>query len=102
MTRRERGRKGGQTTAARYGREHMRAIGRRGGLATVAKHGRSYMSSIGGRGFEATVRRYWQGDKEAFKRWLVRAGQWATDPFPANGAVKPPGPWPGAGDDVPF
>ena len=66
----ERGRKGGQTTAARYGREHMQAIGRKG--------------------FQVTCERYWNGDRERFVRRLVELGLMAQDPAPWNGAWQYP------------
>ena len=66
----ERGRKGGQTTAARYGRAHMQAIGRKG--------------------FQVTCERYWNGDRQRCLRRLVELGLMAQDPAPWNGAWQYP------------
>ena len=86
LTHAERGRLGGLRTVERHGLDHMRAIAARGGQAVVEKHGAGHMREIGRRGFQATVERRFDGDPEAAKRWLVRTGLAALDPFPENGA----------------
>ncbi len=77
MTPQEAGRKGGQVTAARYGRGHMAEIGRRG--------------------FAAMVARYWGGNRAAAVRRLAEMGRMAIDPAPWNGAWyhprRPGEPW---------
>ena len=50
---------------------HCRRIASSGGKATVEKHGRKHMSEIGKRGFETTTKRYFGGDKEAHKQYLI-------------------------------
>jgi len=86
LTHAERGRLGGLRTVERYGIDHMREIAARGGQAVVEKHGADHMSEIGKRGFQAAVERRFDGDPEAAKKWLVKAGLAAMDPFPENGA----------------
>lgn len=95
MTRQEAGRKGGRTTALRYGRSHMAALGRKGGATVAQQRGPEYMSAIGRIGFSTTVDRHWQGDREGFINWLVARSLFVNDPYPANGAFQNPGPWPG-------
>lgn len=53
------GGKGGRSTVARHGPEHLREVGRRGGEAVKAKHGPKYYSEIGkiGGGVRAAQRR---------------------------------------------
>jgi len=43
------GKRGGQTTAQRYGYEHFQKIGTQGGEAFLAKYGREYYSQLGKR-----------------------------------------------------
>ncbi|HTI13215.1 MAG TPA: hypothetical protein VL461_01435 [Dictyobacter sp.] len=49
------GRKGGQTTIARYGKEYLVATGRKGGKATVARHGRAHLIAAGQKGRQAAA-----------------------------------------------
>lgn len=86
LTHAERGRLGGLRTVERHGIDHMRTIAARGGQAVVEKYGADHMSAIGKRGFAAIVERRFDGDPEAAKKWLVRTGLAAMDPFPENGA----------------
>jgi general stress protein YciG len=55
-------------------REFYRRIGSKGGRATVERHGREHMSRIGRKGFQATTDKYFDGDREAHKRWIARRG----------------------------
>jgi general stress protein YciG len=54
MTVRDAGRKGGETTANRYGAEFYEEIGKKGGKkggkALVAKYGKAHMAAIGRKG----------------------------------------------------
>lgn len=58
-------------------REFYRRIGAKGGRATVKRHGREHMSRIGRKGFQATTEKYFNGDREAHKRWIAQMGAWA-------------------------
>lgn len=50
MTIKEAGRKGGKTTARRYGVEFYEEIGRKGGQAVNAKYGSEFYGAIGRKG----------------------------------------------------
>jgi uncharacterized protein len=50
MTTQEAGRKGGQTTAKRYGPEFYEEIGRKGGQAVSDKYGPEFYGEIGRKG----------------------------------------------------
>ncbi len=50
MTTREAGRKGGKTTAQRYGPEFYEEIGRKGGQAVSEKYGPEFYGEIGRKG----------------------------------------------------
>lgn len=50
MTTREAGRKGGQTTAQRYGPDFYEEIGRKGGQAVSDKYGPEFYGEIGRKG----------------------------------------------------
>jgi hypothetical protein len=45
----------------------------------LKNHGKDFFSRIGKLGFQSTCDRYFEGDREAMKRWLVRMGQWTVD-----------------------
>jgi hypothetical protein len=79
MSKAEAGRKGGNTTKARHGREHFVAAGRKGFLATVARH--------------------WQGDREGYLRYL-RANGYLAD-FLALLDAKPVAPGEIRVDEIP-
>ena len=53
--------------------------GRRGGRKTVQRHGNRHMSRIGQQGYQTTLERHFQGDKQAFDRWLKDAGLGALE-----------------------
>ncbi|MCA9936815.1 MAG: hypothetical protein KC415_22925 [Anaerolineales bacterium] len=53
--------------------EFYRRIGSKGGRTTVAKHGREHMQRIGRKGFESTTQRYFRSEAE-HKHWLTVAG----------------------------
>lgn len=55
-------------------RKYYQRIGRKGGLATVAKYGRRHMSKIGKKGFQTTTCRYFLGNDQLHKRYLIRMG----------------------------
>lgn len=46
----EAGRRGGKTTAKKYGKKHYSEIGKKGGAATAEKYGREFYVTIGRRG----------------------------------------------------
>ena len=71
---------------AKFTRDTAADFGRRGGQATVKRHGRQHMSEIGKAGFEAMVQKYWNGDRAACLRRLKEKGLMAIDPTPFNGA----------------
>jgi hypothetical protein len=48
--------------------------GRRGGNQTKKRHGRQHYQEAGRKGFLVTVARHWQGDKPAYIRWLHAHG----------------------------
>jgi hypothetical protein len=45
----------------------------------LANQGSDFFSRIGKLGFTATCNRWFNGDREAMKRWLARMGQWSID-----------------------
>jgi general stress protein YciG len=53
LTLREAGRRGGQTTYARHGREHLAAAGRKGGRVTAETRGREQYAAMGRKGGQA-------------------------------------------------
>lgn len=61
------GARGGRTTAARYGREYMRAIGARGGRTTAARY-RDSWSLLGRLG---AVARWYRTRLRAGRLWRV-------------------------------
>lgn len=47
-------------------------------VQTLLKNqGSDFFSRIGKKGFQVTCDRYFNGDREAMKRWLTDMGQWA-------------------------
>jgi hypothetical protein len=90
--------------------------GRRGGNSTKARHGREHYVKAGKKGFLATVARHWQGDREGYLRWLrangyladflalldarpVEPGEIRVDELPDLPALDPDeAPFPGAPD----
>jgi general stress protein YciG len=71
--------------------------GRRGGLSTARKYGREHMQAIGRKGFASTCSKYFDGDRQALYTWLSAKGLAAQDPYPANGAFQDPGAFPAGG-----
>ncbi len=67
MTTREAGRKGGQTTAKRYGPEFYEEIGRKGGQAVSDKYGPEFYGEIGRKGGQK-VRELIEAGKKANSR----------------------------------
>lgn len=67
MTTREAGRKGGQTTAKRYGPEFYEEIGRKGGQAVSEKYGPEFYGEIGRKGGQ-TVKELIERGKRAGSR----------------------------------
>lgn len=63
----------------RFTSESAAAHGRRGGQATVARHGREHMRAIGQRGFASTVARHFGGDRRAAINHLIQRGLAAGD-----------------------
>jgi hypothetical protein len=45
----------------------------------LKNQGSDFFSRIGKLGFIATCERWFNGDREAMKLWLVRMGQWSID-----------------------
>ncbi len=64
MTTREAGRKGGQTTAKRYGPEFYEEIGRKGGQAVSDKYGPEFYGEIGRKGGQ-TVKKLIERGRQA-------------------------------------
>lgn len=60
--------------------------GHRGGASTFARYGREHMQAIGRRGFQATTDRHFGGDRRKHLNDLIRRGLRALDPAPWNGA----------------
>lgn len=83
---------------AKFTTETAATFGKRGGDTTVERHGRDHMSQIGKRGFEATVQKHWNGNREACLRRLKELGLMAQDPASWNKAwsekpQRPDEPW---------
>lgn len=55
--------------------EQRKEWGRLGGLTTAAKHGPSYMAEIGSRGFSSFAQKYCGGNHAAARRMLKLSGQ---------------------------
>ncbi len=77
-------------TTTRRDPDYMRQLGKKGGQRTVERHGREHMSQIGKIGFAVTFQKHWGGNKEAFCRRLKELGLMAQDPVPENGAWQYP------------
>jgi general stress protein YciG len=73
----------------KFTRENAAAMGRKGGQATAQRHGREHMRQIGRLGFRATVKRHYGGDARAYINRLISLGLARIDPFPENGAWQP-------------
>lgn len=73
---------------ARFTKDNAAELGRRGGRTTFARHGPEHMARIGVRGFWATVTRHWGGNARAYVNYFVGLGLAATDPVPGNGAFE--------------
>jgi general stress protein YciG len=43
-------------------RRYFRELGRKGGKTTAEKYGSEHMAKIGRKGFEVTTKKYFQGD----------------------------------------
>jgi hypothetical protein len=50
-------------------------FGRKGGQSTLARYGKRHLSQIGARGFASTVNRHWAGDRKGFMSWLRERGR---------------------------
>ena len=59
----------------RFTKDTAAAMGRKGGQATAERHGRDHMARIGRQGFAATVRKHWRGDRAAYLAHLRERGQ---------------------------
>ena len=55
-------------------RRYFRELGRKGGKTTAEKYGSEHMAKIGRKGFEVTTKKYFQGDKSSHRDWLVKCG----------------------------
>jgi hypothetical protein len=60
--------------------------GRKGGQTTFARHGVEHMQAIGRRGFQVTTDRHFGGDRRRHLNELIKRGLRALDPCPWNGA----------------
>jgi general stress protein YciG len=60
-------------------------MGRKGGRSTFARHGTDHMQAIGRKGFQATCDRHYGGDRRDMLNELIRRGLKAQDPCPWNG-----------------
>lgn len=78
---------------AKYGEDYFRQLGRRGAATTNTVHAER-KEEWGRLGFEKIVQERFGGDHQRAKDWLTAKGQFASDPFPHNGAFKDPGPMP--------
>lgn len=63
---------------ARFTSTTAAAMGRKGGQATLQRHGRDHMACIGRSGFAATVRTHWHGDRAAYVAHLRERGLLAS------------------------
>lgn len=66
-------------------REYYQQIGRKGGQTTVQRHGRDHMSRIGKQGFQTTTNRHFQGQRSWHIAWLRVAGEhayWSSTGLP--------------------
>lgn len=67
-------------------------------VQTLLKNqGSDFFSRIGKLGFQAVVDKYFEGDREAAKKWLVARGQWVQDKdlsYAKPGVFTNPGPHP--------
>jgi len=70
----------------RFTKDTAAALGRKGGQATAEKHGREHMRKIGRKGFHAVVRKHYGGDYRLAINTLIARGLMALDPVPENGA----------------
>lgn len=66
--------------------QDMRALGKRGGDATYTRYGKEHMATIGRRGLAVTVERHWNGDRARCLARLAELGRMTGDPFPQNDA----------------
>jgi len=65
MTVGEAGRKGGETTAKKYGSEFYEAIGKKGGETTSKKYGTEFYEEIGHKGGQKVKRLIEEGKRRA-------------------------------------
>jgi general stress protein YciG len=70
----------------RFTNDTAAALGRKGGQATAQRHGRDHMARIGRKGFHAMVRKHYGGDYRRAINTLIARGLMALDPVPQNGA----------------
>lgn len=63
MTVAQAGRRGGETTAKRYGREFYGEIGRKGGRTVSSKYGHEHFEAIGRKGGQKVARLIEQGKR---------------------------------------
>jgi len=73
---------------ARFTKQTAAELGRRGGRTTAERYGSDHMARIGVRGFWATVTRHWSGNARAYVNYVIGLGLAATDPVPQNGAFE--------------
>jgi general stress protein YciG len=66
------GQKAGAVMA--FTRENAQALGRRGGETTNSRHGRDHYRQAGALGFTATVEKHWHGDRERYTAFLRDKG----------------------------
>lgn len=60
-----------------FTKQNASGLGRRGGQSTVAKHGNDHMKQIAKKGFEATTKKYFHGSRTAHIIFLRELGAWA-------------------------
>lgn len=58
-----------------FSKENAAQMGRKGGNATKAKHGREHFSKAGKAGVQAHIDKHFDGDREKFNEWLASVGR---------------------------